>query len=88
LDDIQKALENAQVLTSKRRSFMFANDRRREPRRVCKAFFPEKVMAHAKSEGAQAVAISAQIESEMAVSWMMRNRPGISSVPSANGTAA
>jgi len=63
-DDDQKAWRMLQLLTSKPVLYVANVD---EESAASGNAFSEKVMAHAKSEGAQAVAISAQIESEMAV---------------------
>lgn len=63
-DDDKKAWGMLQLLTSKPVLYVANVD---EESAASGNAFSEKVMAHAKSEGAQAVAISAQIESEMAV---------------------
>lgn len=63
-DDDQKAWRMLQLLTSKPVLYVANVD---EDSAASGNDFSEKVMAHAQSEGAQAVVISAQIESEMAV---------------------
>lgn len=63
-DDDQKAWRMLQLLTSKPVLYVANVD---EESAASGNAFSEKVMAHAQSEGAQAVVISAQIESEMAV---------------------
>ncbi|GLQ23487.1 ribosome-binding ATPase YchF [Algimonas ampicilliniresistens] len=63
-DDDQKAWRMLQLLTSKPVLYVANVD---EDSAASGNVFSEKVMAHAQSEGAQAVVISAQIESEMAV---------------------
>ncbi|MGJ8559902.1 MAG: redox-regulated ATPase YchF [Litorimonas sp.] len=63
-EDDKKAWGMLQLLTSKPVLYVANVD---EESAATGNAYSEKVMAHAKSEGAQAVAISAQIESEMAV---------------------
>ncbi len=63
-DDDQKAWRMLQLLTSKPVLYVANVD---EDSAASGNDFSERVMAHAQSEGAQAVVISAQIESEMAV---------------------